>query len=60
MQKEDWLKVVKWMGYVYIPIALLVVFIFAVIEWNAHNIETSKHELERSATASSSYMLLQN
>ena len=60
MEKEDWLKVVKWMGYVYIPIALLVIFIFAVIEWNAHMIETSKQELERSVTASSSYMLLQN
>lgn len=40
MQKEDWLRIAKWMGYVYLPIILLIIGIFILIEWNYHKIAT--------------------
>ena len=38
MKKEDWLRVVKWMGYVYLPILLLIVLVFVLVEWNAYKL----------------------
>ncbi len=32
--------VAKWVGYIYLPIALLAVGIFLLIEWNAHKIDS--------------------
>ena len=33
MQREEWLRIAKWVGYVYAPIVLLVVGIFIYITW---------------------------
>ena len=45
MEKEEWLKVVKWTGYVYLPIALLIIGIFILIQWNSHKLESLQREL---------------
>ncbi len=45
MKKEDWKRVVKWMGYVYLPMALLIIGIFVLIQWNEHKINSYKQEL---------------
>jgi hypothetical protein len=33
MQKEDWMKLAKWFGYVYAPIVLLVLGIFLLVQY---------------------------
>ena len=53
MEKQDWIKVVKWMGYAYLPIALLVIGIFILIEWNAHKLDTLNRQLGLPSAASS-------
>jgi hypothetical protein len=56
MQKEDWITIMKWMGYVYLPIALLIIFIFVMVEWNMTHIEKEKNNLStiQPVTSSSS------
>ncbi len=34
MQKEDWVNVARWMGYVSLPIALLLVGIFILTHFH--------------------------
>lgn len=31
MQKEDWINVARWMGYVYAPIALLILGVLLLV-----------------------------
>lgn len=40
MEKEDWKKIIRWAGYVYLPIILLIIGIFILIEWNYSNISS--------------------
>ncbi len=42
MQKEDWVRVAKMLGYVYIPIALLILFIFLVVQYQSSKIEQAE------------------
>ena len=34
MKREDWLTIGKWIGYAYLPIAILVIAVFLLYEWN--------------------------
>ena len=38
MPKEDINKIVRWIGYVYAPIFLLIIGIFLLVEYRAHEI----------------------
>lgn len=49
MPKDDLLKIVKWIGYIYTPIVILIIGIFILVEYREH--ELSKL---RSQTASPS------
>lgn len=40
MEKEDWKKIIRWAGYVYLPIILLIIGIFILVEWNYYNISS--------------------
>ena len=47
--------VAKWMGYIYLPIALLALGIFLLVEWNTHNIDSyneSQYPVATSTTPS--------
>lgn len=46
MEKEDWKKIIRWAGYVYIPIILLIIGIFILVEWNYDNISSLQQEGE--------------
>ena len=45
MEKQDWIKMARLAGYVYVPIGLLVVAIFLLIEWNAYKISAYQKSL---------------
>ena len=39
MQKEDWRRVAKMIGYVYLPIVLLVIGIFLLVQFQSSRIK---------------------
>ena len=41
MNKEDYLKIARWIGYVYAPIFVLVIGIFLYVEYRNREIEHS-------------------
>lgn len=38
MPKEDLKKIVRWMTYVYAPIVLLIIGVFLLVEYRAHEL----------------------
>jgi hypothetical protein len=38
MQKEDLQRILKWMAYIYLPIMLLAIMIFVLIQMNSKRI----------------------
>jgi hypothetical protein len=52
MQKEDWIRVAKWTMWVNLPIVILVVFIFILVEWNAHRLDTLRAVVEKDVQVS--------
>jgi hypothetical protein len=54
MQKEDWQRVIKWMGYVYLPIILLIAMVFVLVEWNAYKIHNATSALIESSRVATS------
>jgi len=44
MEKEDWLRVAKWIGYVYLPIVLLIAGIFLLVQWQSKKVDDARTE----------------
>ena len=42
MQKEDWQRIAKWIGWVYLPIIILAAVVFVLVEWNSIKLEEIK------------------
>lgn len=42
MQKEDWQRIAKWIGWVYLPIIILIIIVFALVEWNSIKLDALK------------------
>lgn len=38
MSKEDIRKIIRWIGYVYAPIVLLIIGVFLLVEYRAHEL----------------------
>jgi hypothetical protein len=54
MQKEDWQHIVKLMGLVYVPIVILVVVIFILVEINSAKISAYKTAHQNEGVSASS------
>jgi hypothetical protein len=52
MQKEDWQRIAKWIGWVYLPIVILAVLVFLLVEWNAYRLSHRDGVPLQSAVAS--------
>ena len=46
MQKEDWKQIAKMVGYVYIPIVLLIIFVFLMVQYQARRIDDKRVYIE--------------
>lgn len=44
MEKEDWQKITKWIGIAYLPIGLLVIVVFIIVEWQTMKIQDAEIE----------------
>lgn len=55
MQKEDWRRVGKMIGYVYLPIVLLVLCIYLLVQYQAMKIENKKTEIEQATRSADSF-----
>jgi Na+/H+ antiporter NhaC len=54
MQGEEMKKVMKWIGYVYIPIIVIFAAVYLFVQYRLHKIESSRLPDQQAATASSS------
>ena len=53
MQKEDWQRIAKWIGVVYLPIIILIVIVFGLVEWNAYKLSTYGNALKQDGQSTS-------
>ena len=52
MEKEDWQHIAKWIGWVYLPIIILAVVVFLLVEWNAYKVAPDPQVLGESKETS--------
>lgn len=53
MNPQDWKKIVRWIGLAYLPVAILVVAVFLIIQWQMRKIDAARPAAEGSLVASS-------
>jgi hypothetical protein len=45
MQKEDWKRIAKWMGFVYAPIILLIIIVFLAVEYHEYQLAALRDQV---------------
>ncbi|OGX09002.1 MAG: hypothetical protein A2Z88_05290 [Omnitrophica WOR_2 bacterium GWA2_47_8] len=53
MQNEEWRRLARLAGYVYVPIGLLFILIFVLVEYQAMKVERIKSEVAQTSKVAS-------
>ncbi len=56
MQGEEIKRVMKWIGYVYLPIIIIFAAVYLFVQYRLHEIESLRLPVSQMGTASSSSM----
>lgn len=54
MKKEDWQRIAKWIGWVYLPIVILAALVFLLVEWNAYRLSHDQNPPQLEVTVAPS------